>query len=128
LPKNRGRDEKMKKSVVLILTIVFCMVSLTAAQEKGLQAKPEPCAYAGTVKEKLENPNRFILQTQAGLKELAFTHDGKKECVPWAQLAVGDSVAVSCKEKKNGLEATCVKKQTSGTTFQGGTLKGVTIK
>ena len=107
----------------MTLTILLCIVSLAGAQGKGTQAKPESCEYAGTIKEKLENPNRFMLETQGALKEFGFTHDGKKECIQWGQLAVGDSVTVSCKEKKNGLEAMCVKKQSSGATPKGGTIK-----
>ena len=68
-----------------------------------------------------------MLETQGALKEFGFTHDGKKECIQWGQLAVGDSVTVSCKEKKNGLEAMCVKKQSSGATLKGGTIKQVQL-
>jgi hypothetical protein len=117
----------MKKSLILTLTIVFCMVSFAVGQDKGVQAKPEPCQYTGTI-EKLESPNRLTINSEGTQESFLYTHDGKGECLSWEKLALGENVTVMCKEKKEVMEATCVTKKPSGATFQGGTMQGGTIK
>lgn len=118
----------MKKSLIVLLVIALCAVFPAAAKAEEPQAKSKICEYKGTVKQKLENPNRISVESQGKLVEFYFTHDGKKECSSWQQLAIGDNVIVSCKEKKEGMEATCVKKVPAGTTFKGGTIQGGSIR
>ena len=118
----------MKMSLIVILATAFCIASSAAAQDKETQAKSKPCEYTGTVKAKLENPNRITLEIQETLIEFEFTYDGKKECISWENLGVGNNVNVTCKEKKNGMEATCVKPISSGTTLKGVTIKGGSVR
>ena len=117
----------MKRSFVSLVAIMLCTVLPSAAQGEELQAKPKPCEYSGTVKQKLEKPRRIVVETQEGLIEFYFKHDGRKECISWQELAIGDKIRVSCRAKKNRLEATCVQEISPGTTLKGGSLKGVTI-
>jgi hypothetical protein len=119
----------MKRLLVVLVAIALCTVLSAVAKGEDPQTKSKPCEYTGTVKEKLEKPDRIVkVETQEGLKDFYFMHDGKKECNSWQELAIGDNVRVSCKKKKDRIEATCVIKIPTGTTLRGGTLKGGTIK
>jgi hypothetical protein len=118
----------MKKTLVFLVAIVFGTIFSVAAQGEELQTKSKPCEYTGTVKQKLEKPDRILLQIQEGLKEFNFIHASKKGCISWIEITNGDNIIVSCKEKKDGMEATCVQKIKSGTTLQGGTIQGGTMR
>ena len=115
----------MKKTLLIFMALTLCAVLSGTAQGVELKAKPNACEYNGVVK--MVNPNRITVETQAGLKEFYFTHDGKKECLSFEELKVEDNVSVSCKEKKDRIEATCVKKIPVGTTLKGVTGTGVEI-
>ena len=117
----------MKKSLVVLAAIVFCMVVAATAQSQESKVQPKYLEYTGKIT-KIEKPDMIAVQTKEGLMEFYLKHDGKKECSSWQQLAIGDNVIVSCKEKKDGMEATCVKKVPAGSTLKGGSIKGGSIR
>jgi hypothetical protein len=116
----------MKKLLVLILTVLFCAVSLAAAEKKVAKPKPESRTYTGTVKEKVEHSKRFVLQTQESTKEFLFVPSGKDGCLAWKDVVVETYVDVTCREKKRVLEATCVSPHKPS--MQGVEMRGVEIR
>jgi len=117
----------MKKALAVIVAIAFCVVLTATAQAQDSKAQAKLLEYMGKIT-KIEKPDLIAMQTKEGPMEFFLKHEGGKDCVPLDKLAVGDNVIVSCKEKKDRMEARCVKKVRSGTTLSGGTLQGGTIR
>ena len=117
----------MKKLLIVLMVISLCAVLAETAQSQESKAQVKPLVYTGNIT-KIEKPDMITVQTKEGPMEFYLKHDGGKDCVPLEKLVIGDNVTVNCKDKKERMEATCVKKMTSGATFKGGSLHGGTIK
>jgi hypothetical protein len=117
---------KMKKSLVVLAGIVFCTVVAATAQSQESKSQPKYLEYTGKIT-KIEKPDMIAVQTKEAPMEFYLKHGGGKDCLSLQDLAIGDNVLVSCKEKKDPMEARCVKKISPGATFRG-SAQGVTIK
>ena len=117
----------MKKSLAVLAAIAFCMVVAATAQNQETKPPPKNLEYTGKIT-KIERPDMIAVQTNDGPMEFYLKHDGGKDCVSLQDLAIVDNVRVSCKEKKDRMEARCVKLIPPGATFSGGSAQGVTIK
>jgi hypothetical protein len=104
------RAAEMKKALLIFLVVAFCAVLSYPAECQELKAQPKACEYTGTITGKFEKPDRITLAAQGGPKEFNFKHSGKNGCLSFMDLTIGDNVNVSCEEKKDHLEAICVKK------------------
>lgn len=121
----------MKRLLVILLTAVFCTTFVVIAYADmtgsttgsyGSGDKLCKCDYTGLIKRLSMKPDLFSVETSAGLIEFKYEHDSQNDCIPlndctpFKELKVGDNVRVICKEKKNPmekknrLEAICVKK------------------
>jgi hypothetical protein len=118
----------MKRALLVLVALAVCSAFPFAARADEPQAKPASCEYTGTVKQKLEKPDRIVVETQADIKEFYFKHPAPKGCNSSQDLAVGDRVRISCQEQNGRIQAICVQKIRSGATLRGGTIKGGKIQ
>lgn len=123
----------MKRSFIIFMSLTFIAVLLTATPVFAAEQKSEPSKIQGTIKEKLEKPDRIILAAPNDNNEFLYAHVTKEGCVPWKDLKVGDNVEVTYKEKKTEkknapFEVICIKYIRTGTTLQGGSLHGGSIQ
>lgn len=128
----------MKRFLVISAITLFCALltsTINADDSKLLDA-------TGTIKAKMEKPDRIVLTIQGGGAQIGggatisggaclggptdkvfiYKHDGKKDCRAFDELNIGDNVIVSYKEKKDELEAVCIK-NVSTPTLQGGNMQ-----
>lgn len=99
------------KSVFIATVIVLSLVAFAfrawSEQPKGT---PQSYEYTGTVKAKGEGTHILKVQTQAGIMNFHYQRHGKKECVGFKELGLGDRVKVTASDKKSVSEATCILK------------------
>jgi hypothetical protein len=100
----------MEKPISIFLAIALCAIPMAAAQPVESQGDNNSSQYAGTIDD-LNNMNQLIVvKTTEGLKEFYYNHDGKKDCLPWYELKIGEKISISYTNTTAHMEATCVKK------------------
>jgi hypothetical protein len=117
----------MKNPLSILVVIAFCVGLAATAQSQESKTQAKLLVYTGKIT-KIEKPDLIAVETNESVMEFHLKHDGGKDCVPIQELSVGDNVTVSCKEKKDRMEARCVKKIPVGTRMRGVTMQGVTVK
>lgn len=115
---------------LFVSTMLIAVTSLAYAEQP--QEKGKDCQYSGILKEKVNDPSRTIIVTVEGNSmQFLFEESSKKPCKTWDELNPNDNITVECKAKREGLIARCITinpQPASGTSIQGGTMHGVTIK
>jgi hypothetical protein len=100
----------MQISISIFIAIALCTILLAAAQPVESQGDDNSSQYVGTIDD-LNNMKLLIMvKTTEGLKEFYYKNDGKKDCLPWYELKMGDKISISYTNTMDRMEATCVKK------------------
>jgi hypothetical protein len=101
----------MEKPISIFIAIALCTIILAAAQPLESQGDDNNSSqYAGAIDDLNNMKQLIVVKTTEGLKEFYYKNDGKKDCLPWYELKMGDKISISYTNTMGRMEATCVKK------------------